>query len=107
MAEEKEKPLTREDVLKRIEENGGTAKGLDLSGKTFKDGINLRGLNLEGIILKTFMGLSLGMQDFLRTLRVVNWWELNLTGPTLMEPTFVVLTFNMPSLECSTTTPHI
>jgi len=27
-----ENPFTREDVLKKIEENGGTAKGLDLSG---------------------------------------------------------------------------
>jgi len=51
MAEKKEKPLTREDVLRLIEENGGTAKGLDLSGKRFEAGINLRGLNLKGIIL--------------------------------------------------------
>ncbi len=29
MAEEKEKPLTREDVLRLIKENGGTAKGID------------------------------------------------------------------------------
>ena len=52
MAEEKEKPLTREDVLRLIEANGGTASGLDLSGKTFEAGIDLRGLNLELIILE-------------------------------------------------------
>jgi len=51
MAKKKEKPLTREDVLKLIEENGRTAKGLDLSGKVFEEGIDLRGLNLNGIIL--------------------------------------------------------
>jgi len=51
MAEEKEEILTREDVLKRIEENGGTAEGLDLSGKRFEEGIDLRELNLKGIIL--------------------------------------------------------
>jgi len=48
----KEKPLTREDVLRLIEENGGTAKGLDLSGKVFEGGINLRGLDLRGIKLE-------------------------------------------------------
>jgi uncharacterized protein YjbI with pentapeptide repeats len=53
MAQEKEKPLTREDVLKLIEEHGGTAKGLDLSGKEFEAGINLQGLDLQGIILKS------------------------------------------------------
>jgi len=52
MAEEKEKPLTREDVIKAIEENGRTAKGLDLSGRKFEKGIDLSGLNLERIILK-------------------------------------------------------
>ena len=52
MAEEKQKPLTREDVLRLIEENGGTAEGLDLSEKRFEKGIDLHKLNLEGIILK-------------------------------------------------------
>jgi hypothetical protein len=47
----KENPFTREDVLNLIEENGGKAEGLDLSGKVFKDSINLRQLNLERIIL--------------------------------------------------------
>ncbi len=45
-------PYTREDVLKLIAENGGKAKGLDLSGKVFEKGINLRKLDLSGIILK-------------------------------------------------------
>ena len=52
MEEEKGKPLTRKDVLRLIEENGGTAKGLDLSDKVFESGIDLRGLDLLGIILK-------------------------------------------------------
>lgn len=51
MAEEKEKPFTREDVLRLIEEHGGP-EGLDLSGKTFEAGIDLRDLNLGLIILK-------------------------------------------------------
>jgi len=45
-------PYTRKDVLKLIKENGGTAKGLDLSGKIFEEGIDLSVLNLERIILK-------------------------------------------------------
>ena len=44
-------PYTREDVLRLIEENGGTAKGLNLSEKYFEEGIDLRKLNLNGIIL--------------------------------------------------------
>ena len=48
----KENPFTREDVLRLIEENGGTAKGLDLSGKVFEEGIDLSGLELKGIILE-------------------------------------------------------
>ncbi|MBA7502910.1 hypothetical protein ES706_01514 [subsurface metagenome] len=52
MAEEKEKPLTRDDLLKLIEENGGTAEGLDLSEQTFVEAIDLSDLDLHGIILK-------------------------------------------------------
>ena len=48
----KEKPLTREDVLRLIEENGGKTVGLDLSGKEFESGIDLSKLNLSGIILE-------------------------------------------------------
>lgn len=47
-------PLTREDVIKLIEENGGETKGLDLSRKEFIEEIDLRGINkghLLGIIL--------------------------------------------------------
>jgi len=47
----KEKPLTRDDVLRLIEEHGGPA-GLDLSGKTFVEAIALSDLDLHGIILK-------------------------------------------------------
>lgn len=47
----KENPLTREDVLRLIEENGGTAEGLDLSEKVFEAGIDLSGLELNEIIL--------------------------------------------------------
>ncbi len=48
----KEHPYTREDVLRLIEENGGTAEGLDLSRKFFEEGIDLSKLNLRKIILK-------------------------------------------------------
>lgn len=48
----KENPYTREDVLRLIEEHGGTAKGLDLSGKRFEEGIDLHGLDLREIVLK-------------------------------------------------------
>ena len=51
MAEEKEKPLTREDVLRLIKEHRGTAKGLDLSGEVFEKGADLSDLFLWGIIL--------------------------------------------------------
>lgn len=47
----KKNPYTRTDVLRLIKKNGGTAEGLDLSRKVFKEGINLRKLNLAGIIL--------------------------------------------------------
>lgn len=48
-------PYTREDVLRLKEENGGTAEGLDLSGKVFEVAIDLSSLNLRGIILKGAM----------------------------------------------------
>ncbi len=48
----KENPYTREDVGRLIEEHGGSANGLDLSGKVFEDGVDLRDLDLQGIILK-------------------------------------------------------
>ena len=47
----KENPYTREDVLRMIEENGGKAQGLDLSGKIFEEGIDLSGHDLRRIIL--------------------------------------------------------
>ena len=51
MAKDKEKPLTRDDVLRLIEENGGTARGLDFSGRNL-EGIDLSNLNLGGVILQ-------------------------------------------------------
>jgi hypothetical protein len=50
MAKKKEKPLTRKDVLRLIKKHGGPGS-LNLSGRTFEAGIDLRGLNLELIIL--------------------------------------------------------
>ncbi|MFC1920997.1 pentapeptide repeat-containing protein [Chloroflexota bacterium] len=47
-----ESPYTREDVLRLIEENGGIAEGLDLAEKFLEDGIDLKDLDLKGIILK-------------------------------------------------------
>jgi hypothetical protein len=47
----KESPYTREDVLRLIKENGGTAMGLNLSNLKFQDNIDLSGLNLSGIKL--------------------------------------------------------
>ena len=47
----RENPFTREDVLRLIEENGGRAEGLDLSDKVFVESVDLRGLDLKGIIL--------------------------------------------------------
>jgi len=51
MAKKKGKTLTREDVLKKIEENEGTARGLNLSEQTFVEAIDLSNLDLKGIIL--------------------------------------------------------
>lgn len=47
----KENPYTREDVLRLIEEHGGTAAGLDLSGKVFEEGVDLTEIDLTGAIL--------------------------------------------------------
>lgn len=52
MAKERKGPLTRANVLKLIEENGGKTEGLDLSEQTFVEAIDLSGLDLHGIILK-------------------------------------------------------
>lgn len=60
---EEEKPLTREDVLKLIEEHGGP-EGLDLSGKNLEL-IDLSNLNLSGIILDkaNLMGANLQLSN--------------------------------------------
>lgn len=47
-----EENLTREAVLRLIEQNGGKASGLDLSGSDFEDEVDLSGLRLGGINLK-------------------------------------------------------
>jgi hypothetical protein len=44
MVERKEKPLTREDVLRLIKGNGRTAKELDLSNHRFVEPIDLSGI---------------------------------------------------------------
>ncbi|MEE9366362.1 MAG: pentapeptide repeat-containing protein [Dehalococcoidales bacterium] len=51
MAKKKEKPLTREDVLRLVEENGGKAEGIELSNCKFVDVIDLSNLDLSGIVL--------------------------------------------------------
>ncbi len=51
MGEEKEKLLTRKDVLRLIKENGDTAEGLNLSNRRFVEAIDLSGLELQGINL--------------------------------------------------------
>jgi uncharacterized protein YjbI with pentapeptide repeats len=52
--------ITKAILLELIKENGNTAKGLDLSGTVFEPGIDLKGLNLEEIILNQtdFTGFS-------------------------------------------------
>ncbi|RJO60665.1 MAG: hypothetical protein C4542_08550 [Dehalococcoidia bacterium] len=45
-------PYTREDVLRLIEENSGTANGLDLSEKWFEESCSLYAIELQGIILQ-------------------------------------------------------
>ncbi len=52
MAKEKGTPISREELLKLIERHGGKAEGLDLSKREFEENIDLRKLNLRGIILK-------------------------------------------------------
>ncbi len=49
--EKVEKPLTREDVQKLIDEHG-SSEGLDLSRRIFEKGIDLSGLPLSDIILQ-------------------------------------------------------
>jgi uncharacterized protein YjbI with pentapeptide repeats len=51
MTEEKGKPLTCKDVIDAIARNGGSAWNLDLSESNFEQGVDLRALDLSGIIL--------------------------------------------------------
>jgi len=97
MAEEKpekgtrENPLTREDVLRMIEERGGTADGLNLSGMWFERGIDLSQLNLGGIILTGayFPARYRGPQ-----LSSANFDGCNLTGANLRGADLRYATFN-------------
>ena len=83
----KESPLTREDVLRLIQENGGTARGLDLSGKTFVEGIDLCGLALYQIILRdtTLKGAHLEGAELLYAahLEGAYLWGAHLEGSKL------------------------
>ena len=81
-----ENPYTRKDVLRLIEENGGKAEGLDLSGKIFEEGIDLRGLNLQGIIFHKcrLYKASLRGSDLVRAnLQNVILMDANLQGSNL------------------------
>lgn len=77
----KENPYTREDVLRLIEENGGKAEGLDLSGKVFKKGVDLGRLDLSGINIK---GSTLLLAELIGTdLIAANLQEANLVQTKL------------------------
>ena len=60
-------PYTRKDVLRRIRKNGGIAKGLDLSRKVFKEGIDLRGFRLQGLILNSAVLEKCHLEGVMRT----------------------------------------
>lgn len=86
MAKKKQKPLTREDVLRLIEENGGKAEGLDLSGKTFEEGIDLSGLDLHGIILnRAVFPLKIEPSDWRAFGKGAQLQEVNLSHAQLKE----------------------
>ena len=80
----KENPYTREDVLRLIKKNGGTAAGLDLSGKYFVDGIDLIGFNLEGIILKEAILWDMESVDLEREDPTAGLEGAHLEGTSLM-----------------------
>jgi len=93
----KENPYSREDVLRLIEENGGTAKGLDLSGKVFEEGIDLRELDLKGIILRdaTLVNAHLEGAD----LEDANLVKANLEGAVLVCASLDEANLEMANLE--------
>jgi len=78
-----ENPYTREDVLRLIEENGGTAMGLDLSGKVFKEGIILSGINLSGVVLAGSMMVRSNFQGCF--LMGANFQDAEMAGVNLAE----------------------
>lgn len=83
----KQNPYTREDVLRLIRENGGKAKGLDLSGKVFEQGIDLRELDLSRITLNNavlFHPSSRGEKITYANLEGANLTCANLQGADLV-----------------------
>ena len=82
----KENPFTREDVLKLIEKNGGTANELNLSGKYFQESIDLSGINLSGIIM---IGARIINADLHGCSFVgANLQNVEMAGANLMEANF-------------------
>lgn len=81
MAGEKQKRLTREDVIRLIKENGGTAEGLDLSEKIFEGGIDLSDLDLHRIILKGAILAGADLED--ARLECAHLEEADLSGANL------------------------
>ena len=45
-------PYTREDIIELVKNNENAQENLDLTGAWFETGINLRGLDLAGVIMK-------------------------------------------------------
>jgi len=99
-------PYIREDVLRMIEENDGTAKGLDLLGKWFEVGINLRGLHLNNIILKhanlpraNLQNVSLSGADLQQSdLSEANLQEADLMNANLQEAGLIKANLGKASL---------
>jgi len=88
----KEKPLTCEDVLRLIKENGGKAEGLDLSEKVFEEGIDLSGLDLSGIILN-------GAHLFRANFNGSNLNRASMQGTNLQYATFNPYELRITSLQ--------
>ncbi len=81
-------PFIREDVLRLIKKNGGTTVGLDLSGKEFKKGTDLRNMNLSGIVLKSASLEEVHFEeDILASAHLEDAWlaEAHLEGTDLEE----------------------
>ena len=80
-------PYTRKDVLRRIRNNGGTARGLDLSRKVFKRGIDLSDLDLSGIILQDVWLINAHLERsnlLVADLQRARLWECHLEDAVLI-----------------------